>query len=95
MEYNLTKIFNFFLKYGLILSLTIGLYLFLNWRRRKREKSWQDIWEKPFASCMENVSAKFFALSQAIMAVNLLHCHSCFPRYPYIMPIRTPPTNAD
>lgn len=48
MEYNLTKIFNFFLKYGLILSLTIGLYLFLNWRRRKREKSWQDIWEKPF-----------------------------------------------
>ena len=48
MEYNLTEIFNFFLKYGLILSLTIGLYLFLNWRRRKREKSWQDIWEKPF-----------------------------------------------
>ena len=27
-------------------------------------------------------SVKFFALSQVIMAVNLLHCHSCFPRYP-------------
>lgn len=48
MEYNLTKIFNFFLKYGLILSLTIGLYLFLNWRRRRWEKGWQDIWQKPF-----------------------------------------------
>ena len=29
------------------------------------------------------------------MAVNLLHCHSRFPRYPYTMLIRTPPTNAD